>query len=389
MAAAVASTVVGVYGTPAASGQEARERPITFEVLADPDGSPLLLAHQVNDRGQVTAFGADNQPYVWEDGTATQLSPPGAGNYLPPKDISERGRVVGVRHTGIPLYYGFTWDDGDYVELASSPVATLPSPNDVNGHGVAVGVLADLLPAAWDDDGTLIETLPELGQANEANDQGLVAVTQIVSSTRQAAVWQIGGDVTPLPDLGPSGSRALAINERGDVAGEAQTEAGTTHAVLWRDGEAIDLGTLGGAHSRVGTSDFFPGLLALQDLALNERGAVVGTSDTATGASHAFLWRDGAMVDLGTLGGAASRASAVNRHGQVVGAAQVADGTWHAFVWSDGVMHDLGDLVGPGASDAIDINDQGQVTGYVDAGTGTPSEPANRAVLWDVPRHIG
>ena len=95
---------------------------------------------------------------------------------------------------------------------------------------------------------------------------------------------------------------------------------------------AIDLGTLGGASSAA--------------VAVNDRGVVVGTSETASGAEHAFAWsRSGGMRDLGTLGGRTSRAVAVNQRGTVTGVALRADGEERAFVWTPGHgMRDLGTL---------------------------------------------
>src|SRR5579862_9067036 len=73
---------------------------------------------------------------------------------------------------------------------------------------------------------------------------------------------------------------------------------------------ATDLGTLPG-----GTSSS-PALVN----ALNVNGQVVGSADTASGVTHAFSWTQlGGMIDLGTLGGGSSSATAVNANGQVVG----------------------------------------------------------------------
>ena len=53
------------------------------------------------------------------------------------------------------------------------------------------------------------------------------------------------------------------------------------------------------------------------------------------------------MIDLGTLGGASSGAEAVNDSGQVVGGSQTASGANHAFLWTQaGGMVDLGTLGG-------------------------------------------
>ena len=71
---------------------------------------------------------------------------------------------------------------------------------------------------------------------------------------------------------------------------------------------------------------------------------MVGSATTAAGQSHAFLWDDGVMTDLGTLGGAYSAAGGLNDAGQVVGSSRVATGslTTDAFLWENGVMTGLG-----------------------------------------------
>lgn len=74
------------------------------------------------------------------------------------------------------------------------------------------------------------------------------------------------------------------------------------------------------------------------------------------------------MIDLGDLAGGigGSNALAINERGQVVGSAtaHAAGGfgyALHAFLWDDGVMHDLGTAPGRTMSDAIDVNDRGVV----------------------------
>src|SRR5690349_17705259 len=62
---------------------------------------------------------------------------------------------------------------------------------------------------------------------------------------------------------------------------------------------------------------------------INDRGQIVGASTVIISGyevEHAFLWNDGAMIDLGTLGGEFSRSAAghINNHGQIAGRSQIA-----------------------------------------------------------------
>jgi probable HAF family extracellular repeat protein len=216
--------------------------------------------------------------------------------------------------------------------------------------------------------------------------------------------WQDKGAVTPLGPL-PSGaglsSFAYAINDRGWSVGQAQNGAvdGSTgwpvsHAVLWRHGQVRDLGTLGGTQGIAN--------------AINISGQVVGASLTATpdpfanipiasgcetpnayglapatfavctlffpGSTevHAYVWENGVMRDLQTLGGPDSNAFINNARGEVAGWSftsfvpnpSTGVPTLDPFYWNpeDGKMTDLGGLGGTlGAS--VWINNRGQIAG--------------------------
>ena len=55
-------------------------------------------------------------------------------------------------------------------------------------------------------------------------------------------------------------------------------------------------------------------------VAINERGQVIGSSGMTGGWSHAFLWQNGKITDLGMLsGGRDSYSSVINYKGQIVG----------------------------------------------------------------------
>jgi probable HAF family extracellular repeat protein len=125
----------------------------------------------------------------------------------------------------------------------------------------------------------------------------------------------------------------LDINDKGQAVGWSYTAGNVArHAFLYSDGTLIDLGTLGGSNSGAG--------------AINEKGQVIGWSDTAGNVGrHAFLYSDGTMTDL-SLGGSFSEASSINDKGQVLGWSDtVGDLARHAFLYSNGTMTDLTQVV--------------------------------------------
>jgi probable HAF family extracellular repeat protein len=69
--------------------------------------------------------------------------------------------------------------------------------------------------------------------------------------------------------------------------------------------------------------------------AINAAGQVVGARHTTEGETHAFLWENGVMTDLGTLGGHYSAAYGINPAGEVAGVSQVVgDGDNHPTLWT-------------------------------------------------------
>src|SRR5690606_8916828 len=102
----------------------------------------------------------------------------------------------------------------------------------------------------------------------------------------------------------------------------------------------------------------------------NNAGQIVGEADTDDLETHAFLWENGVMTDLGTLGGANSSAARISDNGLIVGWAENADGDRRACVWINGEIHDLNEMLiataRPGGvlTEARDVNESGMIVGW-------------------------
>lgn len=191
----------------------------------------------------------------------------------------------------------------------------------------------------------------------------------------RAVMWDSARNIHDLRTLGGNTSSASHVNSRGQVAGSAANAvsenpdvatffngflpaAQQVRAFMSENGLMRDIGTLGGNDSMA--------------VLINEMGAVCGFSSINTEINdttglptiHPFLWINGQMRDLGSLGGTLATTGSfidgpwgrvMNDQAHVAGTSLLAgDEDRGAFIWRHGQMTDLGSL-GGNATDAYAI----------------------------------
>jgi uncharacterized membrane protein len=145
----------------------------------------------------------------------------------------------------------------------------------------------------------------------------------------------------------------MKINERGTIVGQVDGLA-----YMWKDGVPASLNVAGTAN------------------AVNNGDDIVGTYWTGgaigSGQERPFLIRDGILNDLPTLGVATGIAvNDINDAGVATGFAIVPGTSYsHAVVWQDLAIRDLGTLAGGTQSFAYRLDNRGDVAGVAQAANG-------------------
>jgi probable HAF family extracellular repeat protein len=246
------------------------------------------------------------------------------------------------------------------------------------------------------------------GQPVQISREGFIAGDVVANNVAQATLWyqkikvHLGGR-----GLGGANSVAFSVNDSLQVVGEAETAtpdpnhedfcgfrasgltaSGICLPFLWQDGRMIALPTLGG-----------PNGVANQ---INDAGEVVGQAENST-PDYACplpqvlqfkptLWKNGKVQKLQTVGGDPDGvALAINRYGQAVGGSGLCTSyqlttlinlfSLHALLWEKGKVTDLGSLGGTGYGGG-NLALALNDLGQVVGNADLPGDVANHAFLW-------
>ena len=225
----------------------------------DPDyGSVHTRAHSINNLSQLVGTGKEGEPNffthaaLWlnKDTEAMDLGFLGQGtplNYSEAYAINDLTHVVGNSAVGSAIH-GFLWRSGQMTDLGALSGQVVSEARAINNTGLIAGK-SNIFPVVWKYDPGNPGRAPRIQQL-------------------------------PIP-AGFFSATTTAVNDSGDVVGYAGSPNIDSHAVLWRNGMAIDLGVWPGGHYSVANG-------------INNLGQIVGTGTVSgNNLDHALMWTVG------------------------------------------------------------------------------------------------
>jgi probable HAF family extracellular repeat protein len=286
------------------------------------------------------------------------------------------------------LAHAFRWKNGVMTDIGALPGVNFSAAGSTNARGWMAGqsssstidpnfAVQEGRAVLWKNDGIVdLGDLPggteslsvyvnDSGQVVGFSDNGVPDANSLfffpTGTQIRTFVWENGtmrdigtlGGASAVPGVNCSGQPRNVVVGASFVNNDPNSATGvpTVDPFLWKDGVMTDLGSLGGT---IGFGH-----------CPNHRGQIIGNSNLSGDVNfHAFLWENGAMSDLGTLGGRNSEAIWINDAGMIVGSADLAAADIHdAVIWKNGKMQDLGTVDGDACSRGRGLNGRGQVVG--------------------------
>lgn len=330
-ASAIAAAWALVFSAGTAIAQQVyvtRQGPWEVTMATLPGGTK---AHAINSAGEVVGEGVTPEGFtirpIWLDGAVIGTFTGIAGN---PYSWDTHRNAVGVHIVNSKIACNVWWSP-----MASGQIdACTGSAYDINESGESAGSARFTTPVihrhvvTWRA-GAVARDLGLPPGAREAQGAGINNRGDVVGNLTDDTTGRIeafvhrDGVFTRLQSLpGPYPTYAWDINNLGDIVG---TSNGGT-PVIWKAGSTVPtvLPVPAGRYPR-------------SVARINDRGDIVGT---ATGlfpvSNSAVLWRNGEFIDLGVLPtGTEAYAYDINETGLVVGTSNTGDPYgWHAVTWA-------------------------------------------------------
>lgn len=280
-------------------------------------GGNNSFATGANAEGQAAGIadvsgGLTSHAFLWHAGSITDLGAlNGPNGFSFASLVNDAGQVVGGSTTADGGFDAVVWNRGVLEDLGTLPCPTggcASQANGVNNHGQIVG-------------GSQVSDVPDL---------------TLGFPPYHATLWS-GGTILDL-GAGPNGSIgsfAFNINNKSQVVGRFAppdpVEGAVARAFLWESGVMHNLGVPAGFGDDNSEAN-----------SLNDNGQIVGDSGVgfveSYAPNHALLWQNGQWIDLNTMIPVDSDyhlivAFDVNAGGQiVVCAVQLSTGNIHAAV---------------------------------------------------------
>src|SRR5215471_5587252 len=235
----------------------------------DPEyGAVHTRAHGINNLSQLVGTGKEGEPnffthaafWLNKDTQAMDLGFLGQGiplNYSEAYGVNDLSHVVGNSAIG-SFIHGFLWRNGQMTDLGALGGQVASEARAINNTGFIAGK-SNIFPVIWKYD--------------PANPGRAPRIQQL-----------------PIP-AGFFAATTTAINDSRDVVGYAGSPNIDSHAILWRNHQAIDLGVWPGGHYSVANG-------------INNLGQIVGTGTVAgDGLDHALMWTvdEGGGIPCGDL----------------------------------------------------------------------------------------
>ena len=330
-------------------------------------GGRFTVVSDINALGQATGYSETSDglihAFLFTDGAMQDLGTLGGPGSLA-NAINDLGQVTGFALTTEGEAHAFLYAAGSMVDLG--PAATSSSGKAINNLGQVAGQATPLGGQSYALVYSLGAVIPFGQSLSNSTSEAISALGQVAgtyqdgSGASHAFLFNGQSTVDLMPGYSSFVSGTRSINALGSVTGGFQTGA-TLHGFVYANGRLSDIGSLGGGYT--------------VPTAISASGSITGVSAGVDGSQHAFLYSGGAMRDIGTLGGTFSVGYALNRLNQITGESMTPTGQLHAFVTQAGTLIDLGQLVEALAPSSVTesvglgINDLGQVIGHYTVST--------------------